>query len=111
MTNTSDLVAAFLARALHAARAENARLLEIAALASEDRRVILVIYSDGELEIEGFSNTEAAREALMRDIYEMGQDTDLPESDTDEAITAWLRENEIEYVWKIQALDLPCGDF
>lgn len=68
-------------------------------------RHILVTVIDGEIEVDGFDSHAEARHALMREIYEIGQDTDdLPDNDTDEAIASWINENNLRFVWRIQEI-------
>lgn len=71
----------------------------------EEGNFVLVTVYDGEIEVDAFPSKHAAQDALMRDIYEMGQDTDLPAEYDPAAISTWLTENKVNLIWTIKKLE------
>lgn len=55
----------------------------------------LITTTEGLIEIDFYPSDEAARHALMRDLYEHYQEWDLPAEDSEEAINRFLGDNNI----------------
>jgi len=67
----------------------------------------LVIVADGEIEIDLFTSEPEAEAALWRDVAEHYQDYDLPERDDVTSISTFMNENDLDFIWSIQEVELP----
>lgn len=63
--------------------------------------ILIQIDASDEIDVSFHATAEAARHALMRDLYESYQGFDLPDEDTDEAISSFLCENDLSLTYKI----------
>lgn len=66
----------------------------------------LVICDDGEIEVSHHASENAARSALISEIYESYQEYVLPDDDCDEAISNFLSENDIGLTYQIGVVEI-----